>query len=110
MLLNEIRAKDLVIEKVQGDEPTNYTNSKTSREESTQKRFYIQGLHKKQGRFSCAVDHLVETLTKEEDRDGADDVVSETSCDRIDMSGIDFGNKKNKFCGDNRSSKHDAGD
>ena len=39
MLLNEIRAKDLKIEKVQGDEPTKYFDSKTSREESTQKRF-----------------------------------------------------------------------
>ena len=44
-LLDEIRAKDLVIVKVQGDEPMKYIDSKTSREESTQKRFYIQGLH-----------------------------------------------------------------
>ena len=94
MLLNEIRAKDLKIEKVIGDEPTKYFDSKTSREESTQKRFYMRGLHKKQGRFSRAVDHLVKTQVKEEDRDGADEVVSETSCDRIDMSDIDFGNKK----------------
>ena len=57
MLLNEIRAKDLKIEKVIGDEPTKYFDSKTSREESTQKRFYMRGLHKKQGRFSRAVDH-----------------------------------------------------
>ena len=54
----------------------------------------MRGLHKKQGKFSRAVDHLIETQVKEEDRDGADDVVSETSCDRIDISGIDFGNKK----------------
>ena len=70
----------------------------------------MRGLHKKQGRFSCAVDHLVETQCVEEDRDGVDDGVSETSCDKIDMSGIDFGNKKNKLSGDNRSSEHDAGD
>ena len=54
----------------------------------------MQGLHKKQGRFSCAVDHLVDTQVVEEDRDCADDVVNETSCNKIDMSGIDFGHKK----------------
>ena len=94
MLLNEIRAKDLKIEKVIGDEPTKYFDSKTSREESTQKRFYMRGLHKKQGRFSRAVDHLIENEEVKEDRDCEDDVVNETSCGKIDMSGIDFGNKK----------------
>ena len=117
MLLNEIQAKDLKIEKVQGDEPTKYFDYKTSREESTQKRFYMQGLHKKQGRFFHAVDHLINTQVVEEDRDCADNVVNDTSYGKIDMSGIDFGNKKNdgsrchntKFCGNNRSSKHDTG-
>ena len=94
MLLNEIRAKDLIIEKVQGDEPTKYIDSKASREESTQKRFYMQGLHKKQGRFSRAVDHLVDSQVVEEDRDCADDVDNENSCNKIDMSDIDFGHKK----------------
>ena len=55
----------MVIEKVQGDEPTKYVNSKTSGE------FYQQGLHKKQRSFSCAVDHLVSSQVKcnEEDDD-----------------------------------------
>ena len=94
MLLNEIGAKDLKIEKVIGDEPTKYFDSKTSREESTQKRFYMRGLHKKQGRFSRAVDHLIENEEVKEDRDCEEEVVNETSCGKIDMSGIDFGNKK----------------
>ena len=94
MLLNEIGAKDLKIEKVIGDEPTKYFDSKTSREESTQKRFYMRGLHKKQGRFSRAVDHLLDNQVVEEDRDCVNDVVDETSCNKIDMSGIDFGTKK----------------
>ena len=42
-----------------------------------------------------AVDHLVDSQVMEEDRDGADDVVNETSCDKIDMSTIDLGNKRN---------------
>ena len=82
MLLNEIRAKDLKIEKVIGDEPTKYFDSKTSREESTQKRFYMRGLHKKQGRFSCAVDHLLDNQVVEGDRDCANDEVNETSCNK----------------------------
>ena len=94
MLLNEIRAKDLKIEKVIGDEPTKYFDSKTSREESTQKRFYMRGLHKKQGRFSCVVDHLIDNQVVKEDRDCANDGVNETSCEKIDMSDIDFGKKK----------------
>ena len=83
------------IEKVIGDEPTKYFDSKTSREESTQKRFYMRGLHKKQERFSCAVDHLLDKQVVKEDRNCANDMVDETSCNKIDMSGIDFGNKKN---------------
>ena len=81
------------IEKVQGDDLI-YLDCKTSREESTQKRFYMRGLHKKQGRFSRAVDHLIDNQDVDEDRDCANDVVNETSCGKIDMSGIDFGNKK----------------
>ena len=54
----------------------------------------MQELHKKQGRFSRTVDHLVDTQVVEKDRDCTDDVVNETSCDKIDMSGIDFGHKK----------------
>ena len=93
-LLNEIRAEDLKIEKVIGDEPTRYLNSKTLREESTQKRFYMRGLHKKQGRFSRAVDHLIENEENKEGRDCEEEVENETSCGLIDMSGIDFDNKK----------------
>ena len=94
MLLNEIRAKDLKIEKVIGDEPTKYFYSKASREESTQKRFYMRGLHKKQGRFSRAVDHLIGNEEVNKDRNCEEGVKNETSCGKIDMSGIDFGNKK----------------
>ena len=94
MLLNKIRTEDLETEKVIGDEPTKYFDSKTSREESTQKRFYMRGLHKKQGRFSRAVDHLIENEEVKKDRDCEEEVESETSCGKIDMSGIDFGNKK----------------
>ena len=82
------------IEKVIGDEPTKYFDSKTSREESTQKRFYMKGLHKKQGRFSRAVNHLIENQDVEGERDCENDAVDATSCNKIDMSGIDFGIKK----------------
>ena len=51
-------------------------------------------MHKEQGRFSRAVDHLIDNQVVEEDRDCANDEVNETSCEKIDMSGIDFGNKK----------------
>ena len=54
----------------------------------------MRGLHKKQGRFSHALDPLLNNQVVEEDRDCANDVVDETSCNKIDMSGIDFGNKK----------------
>ena len=54
----------------------------------------MQELHKKQGRFSRTVDYLVDSQVVEEDRDCADDVVTEPSCNTIDMSGIDFGNKR----------------
>ena len=91
MLLNEIRAKDLKIDKVIGDEPTKYFDSKTSREESTQKRFYMRGLHKKQGRFARAVDHLI---GGKDDRECDEEVVDEISCGLIDMSSINVGNKK----------------
>ena len=84
----------MVIEKVQGDEPTKYIDSKTSREESIQKRFYIQGLYKKQRRFSRAVDHLVHSQFNCDDNNNTDDIVSEPTCNKIDMSKIDFGNKR----------------
>ena len=58
------------------------------------KRFYMQGLHKNQGSFPRAVDHLVDSQVVEEDRDCADDVVNEPSCNTIDMSDINFGNKR----------------
>lgn len=40
-LLKEIRAKNLVVDRVQGDEPIRYIDLKISREESIQKWFYI---------------------------------------------------------------------
>ena len=51
-------------------------------------------LQKKQGRFYRDMDHLVDTQVVEEDRECVDDVVNKTSCNKIDMSGIDFGHKK----------------
>ena len=109
--MNTIRAEDLKIEKVVGDEPTRYIDRKTLNEESTQKRFYMRGLHKKQGRFSRAVDHIIENEENKEDRDCEEEVENETSCGLIDMSGIDFGNKKplqdqdNTVCNKEGSSK-----
>ena len=44
-----------------GDEPNLYINSKMSRQESVQKRFYQCGYHKKTGKCARAVPHLVET-------------------------------------------------
>ena len=66
----------------------------TSREESTQKRFYIQGLHKKQGRFSLAMGHLVRSQVECDDDDDANDIVTEPTCNKIDMLNIDFDNNK----------------
>ena len=54
----------------------------------------MRGLHKKQGRFSRAVDHLIENEENREGRDCEEEVENETSCGLIDMSSIDFGNKK----------------
>ena len=107
-VLNEIRAKDLVIKKVQGDEPTKYIDSKSSREESTQKQSYIQGLHKKQGKFSRAVDHLVCSQVKCNDDKDVNDTVTEPLCNKIDMSNIDFGNKWVEASNNNADSKQDS--
>lgn len=41
------------------NEPVNYIDSKTSREKSVQKQLYIQGLQKKQGQFSQAIDDII---------------------------------------------------
>ena len=79
MLLNKIRAEDLKIEKVIGDEPTRHLNFKTFKEEATQKRFYMRGLHKKQGRFSRAIDHLIENEENIEGRDCEEEVENKTS-------------------------------
>ena len=94
-----------MIERVQGDEPTKYINSKTSRETSTQERFYIQGLHKKQGKFSHAVDHLVSSQVKCDDDDHT--IVTEPTNIKMDMSHIDFGNKRVKKKDDSADSQED---
>ena len=45
----------------------------------------MRGLHKKQGRFSRAVDHLIDNQVEEVDSKCDNDVINETSCDKIDM-------------------------
>ena len=58
------------------------------------KRFYIQGLHRKQRRFSHAVNHLVNSQVVCNVNNNPDDIVTEPACNKIDMSNIDFGNKR----------------
>ena len=41
------------------DEPVNYIDSKTLKDTSVQKRFYVWGLHKKQGQFSRDIDDII---------------------------------------------------
>ena len=78
-----------MIEKVQGEEPTKYVDSKTSKEESIQKRFYIRGLHKKQGRFSHDVDHIVSSQVKY-DEDDNHTTITESTRNTRDMPNVDF--------------------
>ena len=40
------------------------------------------------------MDHLIHSQVIYDDNDNADDVVTEPTCNKIDMSNIDFGNKK----------------
>ena len=48
------------INPIPGDEPVKYFDSQTSKQESVQQRFYSRGLHKKNGRYSRAIDHLLQ--------------------------------------------------
>ena len=86
-----------------------YIDSKTSREESTQNGS-IRGLHKKQGKFSHAVDHLVCSQVKCDGGDDDDDhnTVTEPINNKIDMSNIDFGNKKVESSNNNTDGKQDS--
>ena len=74
---------------IPGDEPIHYIDTITKKQQSVQKRFYQKGLHKRQGRFSRALVHLLETnkLASSDDESVATPVTSNKT---IDMSHIDF--------------------
>ena len=74
---------------IPGDEPIHYIDAITKKQQSVQKRFYQKGLHKKQGRFSRALVHLLET-NKSASSDDESVATPVTSNKTIDMSHIDF--------------------
>ena len=74
---------------IPGDEPIHYIDAITKKQQSVQKRFYQKGLHKKQGRFSRALVHLLET-NKSASSDDESVATTVTSNKTIDMSHIDF--------------------
>ena len=76
---------------IPGDEPIDFIDTQTSKQQSIQKRFYQKGLHKWQERFSRALLLLLETnklsQTSSDDELFAKLVKSNKT---IDMSHIDF--------------------
>ena len=76
---------------IPGDEPIDFIDTQIFKQYSVQKRFYQKGLHKRQGKFSRALPHLLETnklsQISSDDRLVATPVTSNKT---IDMSHIDF--------------------
>ena len=65
-----------------------YVDSKRSKQDSIQKRFYLQGLHKKTGKYAQAIAHSIgdnNSIGKEDPNK-----TPKTSNRTIDISKVDF--------------------
>ena len=73
---------------IPGDEQIMYEDLNRSKQDSTQKHFYLQGLHSKSGRYTRAIDHLIfhyDSLSKDDH-----DKTPKTSNRNVTLSKVDF--------------------